>query len=281
MEQDLRIALAVLNARVGRTDDNLSRTVRWAKAAHNAGAHIVCFPETGITGYANSTIVHSAAETVPGPSTGALSEASSRYGMVILAGVVEKDSEGRFYASHLVVQPEGSIGVYRKLHIAPREGTVFVPGDSVPIFEAGGARFGIELCYDAHFPALTTHMALRGVDMVFVPHASPRGTPAEKLTSWMRHLPARAYDNSIYVLACNQTGPNGDGLSFPGLAVAIGPSGRAIEKDISGGEGLLVVDLSAADLASVRSNAMHHFLPNRRPELYADLVSQTGEGDSQ
>ena len=84
----------------------------------------------------------------------------------------------------------------------------------------------------------------------------------------MRHLPARAYDNSLFIIACNQTGKNKKGLSFPGIAVIIGPSGKVIAKDLSGKEGMLVVDLMAKDLDRVRSHRMRYFLPNRRPELY-------------
>jgi predicted amidohydrolase len=268
MEKDLRIALSIFNAPVGQTDDNLSRTCRWVEEASDAGAEIICFPETSITGYSNQTDIHESAEPVPGPSTEVLSALAVRHSIVILAGIVEKGSEKRIYASHLVITPDGDIGVYRKLHISPREKAAFTPGSTIPLFDVKGTTFGIQLCYDAHFPDLSTSMAERGADIIFIPHASPRVTPEEKLESWMRHLPARAYDNSVYVLACNQTGPNGKGLMFSGLAVIIGPSGKILEKDVSGKEGLLIADLSAEDLAAVRSNTMHHFLPNRRPELY-------------
>jgi N-carbamoylputrescine amidase len=84
----------------------------------------------------------------------------------------------------------------------------------------------------------------------------------------MRHLPARAYDNGLFVIACNQTGENKKGLSFPGIAVVIGPSGEVIDKDLTGREGMLVADLRVEDLARVRNHRMRYFLPNRRPELY-------------
>ena len=84
----------------------------------------------------------------------------------------------------------------------------------------------------------------------------------------MRHLPARAYDNSLFIVACNQTGNNGKGLNFPGLAVIIGPSGEIIEKDTGGGEALVVADLSSGELKRVRNHPMRYFLANRRPDLY-------------
>jgi N-carbamoylputrescine amidase len=138
----------------------------------------------------------------------------------------------------------------------------------MPLFETKEVRFGIQLCYDAHFPELSTQMALKGADIIFIPHASPQGTPQEKYQSWMRHLPARAYDNSTFVVACNQAGKNEKGLDFPGIALIVGPSGKVVAKDLSGKEGMLVADLEAGEMDRVRNNRMHFFLPHRRPELY-------------
>jgi len=268
MKNDLRIALAVLNAPLGQTDVNLSHTLQRVEEAAAAGVDIICFPETNVTGYTNRDDIQDSAEPVPGPAANCLKALAERHDLVILAGIAERGTGGRVYASHLVAMPDGQLGTYRKLHISPRERDAFTPGDTVPLFRAKGATFGIQLCYDAHFPELSTHMAERGVDLIFVPHASPRGTPEEKLASWMRHLPARAYDNSTYVLACNQSGANGRGLSFPGLALVIGPSGKVLKQDTSGEEGLLVADLSAGEFAAVRDNAMHYFFAHRRPEIY-------------
>jgi N-carbamoylputrescine amidase len=117
-------------------------------------------------------------------------------------------------------------------------------------------------------------MAGLGADILFFPHASPRGTPSEKLSSWMRHLTARAFDNSVFVVACNQAGDNGEGLSFPATAVVLGPSGDLLARDTSGEEGLLVVDLKASLLAHVRRHRMRYFFPNRRPDLYRRLLDR-------
>jgi N-carbamoylputrescine amidase len=101
-----------------------------------------------------------------------------------------------------------------------------------------------------------------------MPHASPRGTPESKFNSWQRHLPARAFDNSVFIVACNQTGDNAAGLGFPGVALALGPSGEILEKRVNDEEGLLVTDLKADDLARVHNHRMRYFLPNRRSDLF-------------
>jgi N-carbamoylputrescine amidase len=84
----------------------------------------------------------------------------------------------------------------------------------------------------------------------------------------MRHLTARAFDNSVYVVACNQTGENCNGLHFPGNALVIDPSGQVVARNGHKRPSLVMVDLDAAVLDGVRNHPMRHFFPHRRPKLY-------------
>jgi len=274
--ENIRIAAVMLQSPVGRLDDNLAAVVAWTRRARQAGARLVCFPEMALTGYSTQGSLADHVMSSDGPVADTLQQLAEREAITILVGTAESAPAGRVYAAHWVVRPGAPIAVYRKTHIAPPEAQALAPGDRVPIFEDGTLRFGIQLCYDAHFPELSAHMACQGADVIFFPHASPRGSPAEKLQSWMRHLTARAFDNGVFVVACNQAGENGEGLSFPAVAVVIGPSGDVLGQDISGGEGLLVADLDASRLDHVRGHRMRHFLPNRRPGLYRRLLSNEG-----
>lgn len=240
----------------------------WIKEAAGKGASVICFPELNVSGYSIRSETLQKAETIPGDTSEALVHLSRKENIVILAGMAESDGEGRIFASHLVIKPTGSLEIYRKLHIAAPEQGLFTPGSEIPLFEANGFTFGIQLCYDAHFPELTTHMALHGADIIFMPHASPRGTPEEKYRSWLRHLPARAFDNSLYIVACNQIGENGQGLSFPGIAMVIGPSGNVAEKILGDEEGMLIFDIKAEEIEQTRTHRMRYFLPHRREDLF-------------
>ncbi len=266
--KDIRIAAVTFNSAVGRARDNLDKMASWIKQAKDHEAQLICFPELNVTGYSTKLDIKVCAESIPGPISEGLVQMALENQIVILAGMAEKDDKGRIFASHLVVTPENISGIYRKIHIAPPERKVFSPGNSVPLFEIEGVKLGIQLCYDAHFPGLSTRMAIDGADIIFMPHASPRGTPPQKLASWLRHLTARAFDNSVFVVACNQNGGNQKGLHFPGIAVVIDPSGDILEDNISGKEAMIVADLEAKVLAAVRGHRMRYFLPNRRPELY-------------
>jgi predicted amidohydrolase len=266
--EDIRIATVIFRSVVGDVRRNLDAMAHWITVSKNEGAALVCFPELNISGYSHLKEIKQTAQSIPGPITRRLSNLSESQDIVILAGMVEKDDKDHTYSSHLVIKPDGFVGVYRKLHIAPPEQGIFTPGSSIPIFDMGRFKFGIQLCYDSHFPELSTYMAIKGTDVIFIPHASPKGTPREKYRSWMRHLAARAFDNGLFVVACNQIGENEKGLYFPGISMSIGPSGNVIEKNLSNTESLMLTDLKSEALNRVRNHRMRYFLPNRRPELY-------------
>lgn len=268
--QNLRIAAATTLSLTGAIQANLARTIHHTHKAKTAGATVVCFPELNITGYnpRDPRRTASLAQSIPGPVTDQLSNLAADTGLIILAGMTEHNPAGLPYATHCILHPDGRIDRYRKLHLAPPEKQCFQAGDTIPVFHAPTATFGIQLCYDAHFPELATAMTARGATILFMPHASPHGDPITKNRSWQRHLPARAFDNSIFIVACNQTGDNNSGLTFPGNALILGPDGHPMAQKETGEEGILIADLKTETLQAVRNHPMRHFFPNRRPELY-------------
>ena len=179
------------------------------------GAQLVCFPELNVTGYSTRKDILPFSEVDFKKAVSYLQNLAMKERIILLVGMMEKKGNNAVYASHLVLDPRKLLGIYRKIHIAPPEKPLFSPGNDIPLFETGGVKFGIQLCYDAHFPELSTRMAIDGAEIIFIPHASPRGDPDTKYHSWMRHLQARAYDNSVFILAVNQVGDNQMGLSFP------------------------------------------------------------------
>ncbi len=263
-----RAALVLQHSPPGETRANLDTCLELAARAADLGADLVLFPELNITGYCTNSRISSFAVPLPGPVTDALLHTANQQNITILAGMVEKKDENTLFATHLAAMKDGSLALYRKLHLAPPEKAIFTQGFAIETFETDDFNFGIQMCYDAHFPELSTRMALGGADILFIPHASPRKTPKEKLDSWMRHLGARAFDNGLFVLACNQVGTHENGLAFPGVSVAIGPDGKII-KSLLGGHGeILIADLDSDLLERVRSHRMRYFLPNRRNDLY-------------
>jgi len=265
--KNIRIATAVFNARVGQNQDNLKRMTSMILSARNRGASLILFPEMSLTGYTSKKDIIKAQETIDGSHVQSLRALSSKENITILTGLAER-SEQKIYATHLVITPDGNLDSYRKLHLGPPEVSVFTPGNSIPVFNSNDMTYGIQLCYDTHFPELSTKMRNMGAEVIFMAYASPRGTPLEKYESWIRYLKARAYDNSVFIVACNQTGSNGLGLMFPGLALVLDPLGNIVNKKISKSEGLLITDLKKESIDDIRNHKMKHFFPNRRNDLY-------------
>jgi len=265
---DLKIAAVCMQSIPGEVDNNLDRIEVMAREASANRADFVCFPELSVTGYIQESpgrvYGHEDMETI----VDRLVRIARDTRIVLMAGLIEVVNEGNPYIAQIIAGPQGLIGSYRKTHLGPTETTIYRPGQKIDVFRAGKTTFGVQLCYEGHFPEISTQMALMGADIVFIPHASPRGKPEEKLRSWKRHLPARAFDNGLFVIACNQVGGTAGGLSFPGVAVIFGPDGRLSAHYVGERENILYAQLRDEILQDVRKHRMRYFLPERRPALY-------------
>ncbi|MBI9076358.1 MAG: nitrilase family protein [Desulfatibacillum sp.] len=270
MQKDVRVAAVTMHCPLWQTDLILEKVEGYAREAASQNADVLVFPEMALTGYSASEPLP-AALARDAPEYRALSEIARYKKMTLLVGLAEADPKGRKYATQLVCLPDGRIFSHRKTHLSTVEEAWLTPGSDIAVFSDRSFSFGIQLCYEAHFPELATNMALAGAHALFVPHASPRGTSREKEDSWLRHLTARAFDNGLYVVAVNQSGENQAGLSFPGLALVLDPLGR-VEARFHGDEGLLIADLRADLLNQVRNHRMTSFLSRRKPALYSRKV---------
>ncbi len=263
----IRICAICMHCEVGKIEENLRKIEEFSIKAKDAD--IICFPELSITGYSIKKPVFFSFEEI----TEDLKSIAKKTGSIIVAGAAEP-SESLPWITQIVVRPDGKVEKYRKTHLSPVEKGIYREGDEIRIFSADSIRFGIQLCYETHFPEISTIMALMGADLILAPHASPRGTPEEKLESWLRHLRARAFDNCLFIVACNQTGKTKEGLSFPGVAVAIGPDGRLKKSILTEKEDMLFITLKKDEIKEIRKNPMRYFLPYRRPELYSFLLKK-------
>nr|NJM03910.1 amidohydrolase [Desulfobacula sp.] len=264
----IKAALVVQNCLAGNYEKNLNSTREFIGLALEKGARLIVFPEMNLTGYVSNHDIHSIARPVTEEMLTLFQNLAGESKASILVGWAEKSPDKAIYASHFIFHPDGTSGVYRKIHTSPFEKKYFSLGNKIPVFNSNGLIFGVQLCYDAHFPELSLAMALKQADVIFIPHASPRGSSREKYDSWVRHLRARAFDNGVYIAALNQTGDNGKGLSFPGICLFIGPDGHVVYKSVEDGEGVHIISIEKKILDDVRSHPMRYFLPNRRKDLF-------------
>lgn len=250
-------------------DNNLSKMSFFCKEAAKSGSNLVVFPEMNITGYTTGEDLEKTAVELNSGLIAQLEKISEDAGISYLCGLAEKEDENIF-AAHLFIHNGKLAGKYRKVQPGPPELEILTPGNEIPVFEISGWKFGIQLCFDSHFPEISTIMAKKGADFIIIPHASPRGSSKDKLESWKRHLTARAFDNSIYVLANNQCGLNSKNIFFPGVNLLISPLGKLISQDLCEEEKISVFSLEKKELDLVQGHRMSHFLRYRRNDFYKE-----------
>jgi apolipoprotein N-acyltransferase len=92
--------------------------------------------------------------------------ARSRSATIVAGLVVEQDRLTTNRA--LVVQPDGGMVWYHKQHLVPVFESSISPGRSPVLLDVAGARTGIAICKDMHFPSLGKDYARQGADLMLV-----------------------------------------------------------------------------------------------------------------
>jgi predicted amidohydrolase len=142
---------------------------------------------------------------------------------------------------------------YDKIHLfkPTNDPRYFQPGKLDPTtftlrIGSRSIRGGVVICYDLRFPELVRAMALKGMDVLFVPARWPR----VRDNAWQTLLRARAIENQIFVLGCNATGKEG------GYSYAFDPLGNLIASNRRRmGSALLTFSL---DLGALRTSRKMH-----------------------
>ena len=126
-----------------------------------------------------------------------------------------------------------------------------------------GWNIGLLICYDIEFPESARLLALSGADLAVVPTALMH--PYERVPNVL--IPARAYENQIYIAYANYCGDEGS-LRYCGRSTVASPNGRIIvQGDLN--ETFMIADLSYEDLTASRQ--LNTYLRDRRPSIYRPL----------
>ena len=268
----MRLTLFQADAEPGAPHRNLDRLERAAAEAAGRGSALLAEPEMGLTGYdIGAEAVRALAEPPDGPLAARVADIARRYRIALLYGYPERGADGKVYNAAQLNGADGRpLLNQRKAHLyGDLDRSSFAPGgDAFPTAEVGGMRVGVVICYDVEFPELVRRHALAGVDALLVPTALM--SPYEIVATTI--VPARAFENGMFVAYANRCGREG-ALSYCGLSTVAAPDGSVLAR-AGGGEALLTVDLDPA----LRGIGTH--LADRRPDLYGAVSSGPPTGRS-
>ena len=304
MEMDkIKISTAQFENKSGDKAYNLSVIDRLTAKAAGEGSQVIAFHECSVTGYSfarhlSKDEMLELAEFIPaGKSIQQLKAIAGKNNITILAGLFEKDADDNLFKAYVCVDKNGLVAKYRKLH--PFINPHLTPGNSYCVFDLHGWKCGILICYDNNIIENVRATKLLGADIIFMPHVTmctPSTRPGAgfidtklwmnresdptslrlefdgmKGRDWlMKWLPARAYDNAVYVVFSNPIGMDDDQVKN-GCSMIIDPFGDIVAEcrsfDNEYASSVLIPD-------KLTQAGGYRYLKARRPDLYRDIIGK-------
>jgi predicted amidohydrolase len=290
--QTTRVAAVSMNGFLGEPERVLGQMAGWCERAAAEKADLVLFPELVIHGHCTPN-TWDLAEPVPdGPAVRRLVQLARHRRLFLCVGLSEKERD-IVYNTQVLVGPDGYIGKQRKLHLSRDEVLHYKGGRDINVLDAGKCKVGIVICYDNQFPEIARVLALRGADVLLMPHAARMkmwNDTAESMAAARRYShwyftghAMRARENACFAVLTDQAGRAGYVDTYPhdhpnqphhaGVAHVFGPDGALLastQADVIRDE-MIVATLDADMLAKQRA-LPNYTLRTRRPELFGELV---------
>ena len=214
-------------------------------------------------------------EPIPGPTTDFLASLAKEYGIWIVSGSIP-EAEGSMEVpkpknSLVLIDPAGDLRCkYSKLHLFDvdledgssfRESDTATQGEDIVVCDTELGRLGFTICYDLRFGELYRLLSLAGAKVIFVPACFAMQTGQ---AHWEVLLRARAIENGVYIVACNQIGKKHNITAY-GHSMVIDPWGRIIA-EAEDNPGVLMAEIDLSEIEKVRAQIPS--LKNRRGDLY-------------
>jgi predicted amidohydrolase len=233
-------------------------------------ADIYIFGEISLTGYHCKDELRNLAEPINGPSVKQIKKIAKDRSCYIVFGMPLKDDkvEGLIHNSAILVHPDGKVDVYNKWFLptfGPFEEKIFFDeGESLKVFNTKFGKVGLIVCYDLFFPELCKAYCLQGANIIICLSATP--TVNRKYFETL--LPARAIENTVFMIYINIVGTQED-LVFFGGAQIYDPLGNLIAKAPYFKESVITCGLDLKSIKMARAN--RPVIRDIRPEIYTDL----------
>ena len=304
-----RVALIQMSCEAS-TEANLAKAVSRVREAAKGGAKLICLPELFRAQYFCQREDHAlfaTAESIPGPSTAALSELVREHNLVVIASLFERRAPGLYHNTAAILDyasgaKDNVAAIYRKMHIPDDplyyEKFYFTPGDLGFLAQKTSAGpIGTLVCWDQWYPEGARVTALKGAETLFFPtaigwHPSEKQEFGERqYEAWQTIQRAHAIANGVFVCAVNRVGhEHGDvehngqmmpglgdhtaasGIEFWGGSFIADPFGRILAKASHDKEEILYADLDANEVEITRQH--WPFLRDRRIDAYGGITSR-------
>lgn len=262
-----RVAVVQTNPTFGAVHRNVSTAIEMMGAVD---ADIYVLPELFNTGYnfIDASEVEKLSEAVSGSTFQAMKAFAKTKSAYVVYGFAETSE--RVYNSAALVDPDGLVGLYRKVHLFDREMLFFTPGNlGFPVFELPFGRVGMMICFDWIYPESARSLALKGAQLIA--HPSNLVLP---------HCPdamiTRCLENRIFTATADRVGREnrgGNDLHFIGKSEIVSPAGDIMQRLGSEGPDVALAEIDLSLASNKRVTAHNDLLMQRRPDQYTTMES--------
>jgi len=274
---------------------NIATLARMVGAAAVEGAQLVVLPEFG-----NHVSVYESAEHAwevaidlddpADPFVVAMSAGAAGHGLWVVANATvrrapaEDDTPARITITQMLFSPtDGLVGQADKQVLMGAEHTFLTGGDTAgAVFDTSLGRVGLYCCMDGVINEPARSLALQGAELMC------NSLNSFALDEASLHVPARAVENRVWVVACCKVGPllpehrRAEFAAFVGLpestftgageSQVVAPDGTVVATAPRVGEAVIVADIDLALAANTRRPDGTDVMALRRPELYGPVA---------
>jgi len=253
--REITVAIVQMKPLLGEPEENLVKMSEMiGTIASQQKVDLIVFPELITSGSELGLRFTELAQRIPGPTVNLIAQRANDYGIFVAFGMASKEKvESVLYNSAVLVGPDGElVETYNKIHLRGEERMAFREGFKIPVAETEIGNIGLMLGYDLAYPEVARALALEGADLLCV----MANWEASNIDEWKTYVRARAYENSMYMVAANRVGEDVT-LTFGGESLIVGPRGElyaslADETDEETGEPLEGFAVARIDLDDVR-----------------------------
>ena len=266
---------------------NLATVLRMVAQAAEAGAELVVLPEfcNAPSWYADDDHAWEVALDLDGPFVKAVAGAAASYGLWLMLNATVRREPGRITDTNVLVDASGTVVATsdkqvlmggERLHIA--EGV-----EHSPVVETPFGPVGMYSCMDGVIFETPRMLAVRGARLLL------NSLNSFALDEASLHIPVRAAENRVWVVAANKVGPLiPDGtreavaaqlgidpawLTGAGESQVVAPDGTVVAIAPRHGEAVVVADVDVDLAADKRRPDGTDVMAARRPELYTALAA--------
>ncbi|WP_027343175.1 carbon-nitrogen hydrolase family protein [Hamadaea tsunoensis] len=267
---------------------NLAACLRLIDAAAAQGAQLVVLPEfcNHLSWYASREQAHELATRDGDDFLSAVAERAARHRLHVKINVTHAYADGRTGGTNFLFGPDGTVlGRCDKQTLMGAENDHLDPAvETGPVIDTPLGRIGMYACMEGVISEVTRGLALRGAQLL-LNSLNSFATDEASL-----HVPVRAAENKVWVVAANKVGPLLPEEHLPRISAALGvppewlhgagesqivaPDGTVVARGPRTGEAVVIADIDPALADAKQRPDGTHVYASRRPDLYGPLAEQ-------